>query len=163
MNRDLFWRILALRGIPPKFVNLLCGLYFGLETAVPCGGSIFDYFSVNTVVRQGDVLAPTLFNTCMDHVLVRMTENPGCGMWFGTVRITDLNFADNAVILAETTFVAGALLSSSICYVEKQSRLDCEFLRSGARSRKSVASSVRPFSQLLQAIRMWKSRRRFLA
>ena len=51
---------------------------------------------------QGCVLAPTLFSTCMDHVLGRMSEKSGCGVSFGTVPITDLAFADDAVIFAET-------------------------------------------------------------
>ena len=77
-------------------------------------GTISDYIPVNTGVRQGCVLAPTLFNTCVDHVLGRMSENSGCGMSFENVRITDLDFADDAVIFAETTDVlAGALDSPS--------------------------------------------------
>ena len=34
-----------------------------------------------------------------------MLENSGCGGSFGTVRITDLDFADDAVIFAKTTEV----------------------------------------------------------
>ena len=50
----------------------------------------------------------------MDHVLERMSEKSGCGLSFGTVRISDLDFADDAVIFAETTEVlAGALNSLS--------------------------------------------------
>ena len=46
----------------------------------------------------------------MDHVLGTMSEKSGCEMSFGTVRITDLHLADDAVIFAETTEVlAGAL------------------------------------------------------
>ena len=46
----------------------------------------------------------------MGHVLGRMSEKSACGVSFGRVRITDLDFADDAVIFAETTEVlAGAL------------------------------------------------------
>ena len=39
-----------------------------------------------------------------------MSEKSGCGVSFGTVRITDLDCTDDAVIFAETTEVlAGAL------------------------------------------------------
>ena len=39
-----------------------------------------------------------------------MSEKSGCGVSFGTVRITDLDLADDAVIFAEATEVlAGAL------------------------------------------------------
>ena len=112
VNRDVLWSVLALREIPLKLVNLISGLYSGTESAVKCDGTISDYFPVNTGVRQGCVLAPTLFNTCTDHVLGRMSERSDCGVSFGTVRITDLDFADDAVIFAETTEVLAEALDS---------------------------------------------------
>ena len=36
VNRDVLWKILALRGIPLKLVNLIFGLYSGKESAVGC-------------------------------------------------------------------------------------------------------------------------------
>ena len=46
----------------------------------------------------------------MNHVLGRMSDKSGCGVSIGTVRITDFDFANDAVIFAETTEVlAGAL------------------------------------------------------
>ena len=63
-----------------------------------------DYFLINTV-REGCVLARKHFITYMDHVLGRMSEMLACGMSFPTIRITDLHFADDAVIFAETTEV----------------------------------------------------------
>ena len=50
----------------------------------------------------------------MGHVLGRMSEKSACEASFGTARITDLDFADDAVVYAETTDVlAGALDSLS--------------------------------------------------
>ena len=69
--RDALWRILELRGIPPALVRLMASLYSGAESAVKCGGSISDYFPVTTGVRQGCVLAPSLFSACMDWVMGR--------------------------------------------------------------------------------------------
>ena len=76
VNRDVLCRILALRGIPPKLVKLISGLYSGYWTksAMRCDGTISDYFPVNTGVRQGCGLAATLFNTFMDYVLGRISE-----------------------------------------------------------------------------------------
>ena len=62
VNRDSLWRILGLRGVPPKLINLMSGLYSGTESAVRCGGTISDLFPVVTGVHQGCVLAPTLFS-----------------------------------------------------------------------------------------------------
>ena len=112
MNRDVLWRIRALRKILPKLVNLISGLYSRRESSVWCDGTISDYFPVNTGVRQGRVLAPTLFNTCIDHVMGSMSEKSGCGVSFGTVRITEIDFADDVVIFAETTDVLAGAFNS---------------------------------------------------
>ena len=72
MNRDALWRILGLRGVPPKLIDLMSELYSGTENAVRCGSPISDLFPVVTGVRQGCVLAPTLFSICMDWIMGRM-------------------------------------------------------------------------------------------
>ena len=59
-----------------------------------------------------NVLAPTLFDTVMDHVLGWMSEMSDCGVSFQTVRITDLEFADDAVIFLEITDVLPEALKS---------------------------------------------------
>ena len=39
VNRDALWRILGLRGVPPKLIDLMSELYSGTESAVRCGGT----------------------------------------------------------------------------------------------------------------------------
>ena len=110
MNQDALWRILGLRGVPPKLIDLMSELYSGTESAVRCGGTISDLFPVVTGVRQGCVLAPTLFSTFMDWSLGRMLERSSCSASFGNVKISNLDFADDAVIFAETLdILLGAL------------------------------------------------------
>jgi len=77
-------------------------LYSGTESAVKCGDTISDLFSVVTGVHQGCVLATTVFSACMDWIVWRMSERSSCDASFGNVKISDLDFADDAVILAET-------------------------------------------------------------
>ena len=75
-----------------------------------CGDTISDLFLVVTRVFQGCVLASTLFSTCIDWILGRMPERSSCGASFGNVKISDLDFKDDAVILAETLdILMGAL------------------------------------------------------
>ena len=102
MKWDALWRIVGLCGVPPKLINLMSELHSETESAVRCGGSIFDLFPVVTRVHQGYVLVPTLFSTCMDWILGKMSERSSCGASFGNVKISDLDFADDAVIFAET-------------------------------------------------------------
>ena len=59
-------------------------------------------FPLNTGVKQGCLLAPSLFNTCMDWVLGRVVEQNHCGASVGNTKITDLVFADNGAISAES-------------------------------------------------------------
>ncbi|KAG0730425.1 2-hydroxyacylsphingosine 1-beta-galactosyltransferase [Chionoecetes opilio] len=61
-----------------------------------------NFFPVNTGVRQGCVLAPSLFNACMDWVLDKVVDQSDCGASVGNTKITDLVFADDAVIFAES-------------------------------------------------------------
>ena len=96
--------------MPPKLIDLMSELYSGTESAVRCGGAISDLFPVVTGVRQGCVPAPALFSTCMDWILGRMLESSSCAASFGNVNISDIDFADDADILAETLdILLGAL------------------------------------------------------
>ena len=114
VDRGALWRLLGFRGVPQTLINLLFKLYSGTESAVRCGGSISEFFPVSAGVGQGRVEAPTLFNTCMDWAMGRMVEDSGCGVSFGDVRVTDLDFADDAVTFAETLeLLVGALESLS--------------------------------------------------
>ena len=73
MNRDALWRILGLRGVPPKLIHLMSELYSGTESVVRCGDTISDLFPVVTGVLQWCVLAPTLFSACTDWILERIS------------------------------------------------------------------------------------------
>ena len=102
VSRDALWRLLELRGIPTQLVHLISALYSGTESVVKYGGTTSDSFPVSTGVRQGCVLAPSLFSICMDWIMDRVVDRTDCGVSFGEVRVTDLDFADDAVIFAET-------------------------------------------------------------
>ena len=64
------------------------------------------YFQLLLEFVRGCALAPTLFSTCVDWI----PERSSCGVSFGNVKISDLDFADDAVIFAETLeILLGAL------------------------------------------------------
>ena len=107
MNRNALWRILGLRGVPIKLINLMSELYFGTESAVRCGDTISDLFPVINGVSQECVLATTPFLACMDWILGRMSDRSSCGASFGNVKISDLDFADDAVIFVEAGYRFG--------------------------------------------------------
>ena len=110
VHRESLWELLRLRGIPTGIINLVSGLYSGTESAVRWCGRNSSFFPVNSGVRQGCVLAPSLFNTCMDWILGRTVNRSHCGASVGDVKITDLDFADDAVIFAESLEVLALTL-----------------------------------------------------
>ncbi len=91
---------------------MLSGLYWDTESPIKCGGGVSDFFPVTAGVRQGCVLAPTLFNVCMDWVLGRTVDGSSCGASVGDIKVTDLDFADDAVIFAETLGVVELALET---------------------------------------------------
>ena len=85
----------------------------------------------------------------MDWILGRMSERSSCGATFGNVKISDLDFADDAVIFAETLdILLGAL-----------EVLNEEFPGSKLRSRLSMTSWMLPSCLYLFVARMLRSRR----
>ncbi|KAG0723422.1 Transposon TX1 uncharacterized protein [Chionoecetes opilio] len=102
VHRESLWDLLRLRGIPARTIGLITGLYSGTESAVKCRAGVSSFFPVNTGVRQGCILAPSLFNACMDWVLDKVVDQSDCGASVGNTKITDLVFADDAVIFAES-------------------------------------------------------------
>ena len=70
-NREVISDLLRFRGIHGKVHGILTGLYSKTVCAVKCEGGISRFFRTNTGVKLECVFAPSLFNTCMDWVLVR--------------------------------------------------------------------------------------------
>ena len=63
-------------------------------------------------VKQGGVLAPLLFNAGMDWVMSRTVAASDCGARIGNAWVTDLDFADDAALLAELMDVLVLALDS---------------------------------------------------
>ena len=61
VNRNLLWKVLKKFGCPEKFVNLIRSLHDGMVGTVNFNGTLSEPFPVESGVKQGDVLAPTLF------------------------------------------------------------------------------------------------------
>jgi len=101
VDRAALWKILKILGVPSKLLGLLSSLYSDTVSCVRVNGQTSDVFEINSGVRQGCVLAPTIFNTAIDYVMDRTVTQSSCGANYGRVRITDLDYADDVALLAE--------------------------------------------------------------
>ena len=122
--RELLWKLLAKYGVPNKFLKILQLFHSNMEATVSISGMESPSFPVEVGVKQGDVLAPVLFNLFLSTITVlmqnKLREVDGVqieyrldGNLFNLRRLqartktssnqlVDLQYADDAAILAHT-------------------------------------------------------------
>ena len=132
VNREALWSILqSSYRIPTKLLAVIQAVHADSRAAVRAYGRVSEGFDVSCGVRQGCVLAPTLFNLYFD-VVIRMSldshhmQNKGVGVAYlhdaklvGNRRklqfetlITDLEYADDMALLADSWNDLEAMLTS---------------------------------------------------
>ena len=77
VSREGLWQVLRKFGCPEKFIKLTAALHNGMQANVLYGNAQSTDFAVSTGVKQGCVLAPTLFSlylAAMLEVAFRSTE-----------------------------------------------------------------------------------------
>ena len=62
VNRSALWIILGKLGCPPAFVDMIKQLHDNMQAQVNFNGSLSEQFPIDNGVKQGDILAPTLFS-----------------------------------------------------------------------------------------------------
>ncbi|KAA3669782.1 uncharacterized protein DEA37_0001131, partial [Paragonimus westermani] len=86
---------------------MLKGMYNHTQSKVRVNGRDSTAFPVHTGVRQGAIASPVLFNFCIDWVMHKavescMTHGKNIGVSLGSHQVTDLDYADDIALLAET-------------------------------------------------------------
>ena len=122
VSREGLWKILARLGCSPKFLTILRQLHEGQMGQVKHNGALSDSFPIANGVKQGCVLAPTLFSILFSLMLREAKEDLVDGIFirFRTdgsifnlrrllahtktieVLIVELLFADDCALLAHT-------------------------------------------------------------
>ena len=96
------WRALRFFSFPQKIINLLQALYSKSNSAVRVNGDLTEWFQTTVGVRQGCVISPQLFNILLEVVMLFATHNVNIGAKIHGQLISNLRFADDIVILAES-------------------------------------------------------------
>ena len=81
VNRWTLWKVLKAYGCPESFINMIRQFHDGMTGRVSIGGDISDAFPINHGVKQGCVLAPTLFTLYLGAVLETMSANLASGIY----------------------------------------------------------------------------------
>ena len=61
------FKIMAKSGCPPRFIPMLREFHDGIQERVQNDGEYSEPFPVTNRVKQGCVMAPTLFNIMFSH------------------------------------------------------------------------------------------------
>ena len=119
VNREALWAVLRKRyHLPQKLLSIIEALHTGTLGAVRAYGRCSQNFSITNGVRQGDVMAPTLFNLFFDAVIIdamsKHTEHgptvlfhPDAGLvgsrkqFRNSTCIQDLEYADDMCVVSD--------------------------------------------------------------
>jgi exonuclease III len=120
--RDGLWKIMAKIGCPNKFIKIVQQLHDGMQANVRENCQLSNPFPVSNGVKQGCVLAPTLFSIVFSSMLTDAFRNVKSGLEINyridgklfnprrlqaktkvsTYKISDLLFADDCALCAGT-------------------------------------------------------------
>ena len=77
----MLWKVLKKFGYPDKFVNLTKSLHYDMKATVNFNGSLSEPFPLEGRVKQGDILAPTLFALYFTAVFMIAFKNNTKGIY----------------------------------------------------------------------------------
>ena len=100
VSRLGLWSILSNLGCPPKFVSMVRYLHDGMTSRVIENGDVSDPFPVTNGVKQGCVLAPTLFSLLFAEMLSAALAKTSAGITM--CYRTDGRFFDQRRLKANT-------------------------------------------------------------
>ena len=81
VNRWTLWKILKAYGCSESFINMMRQFHDGMTGRLSIGGDYSDAFPINHGVKQGCVLASTLFTLYLGAVLETMSANLASGVY----------------------------------------------------------------------------------
>ena len=142
VSRTGLWTILSKLGCPPKFIKAIQSFHDGMMARVIENGDVSDPFPVTNGVKQGCVLAPTLFSLIFAEMLTTALAETNAG-----IKIhyrTDGRFFDLRRLKAKTK-VCEALIRDFLfaddCALASHTEEDLQRLA----NRFSIASKAKAF------------------
>jgi sorting nexin-29 len=75
IQREKFYTIMYEFGLPPKLVRPVRATMTGTETQVNVQTELTNTFEISKGLKQGDELAPMLFNLALEYVIRKLPAN----------------------------------------------------------------------------------------
>ncbi|CAH8828243.1 unnamed protein product [Trichobilharzia szidati] len=104
VDREVIWKLLEYYGLLQIFINLIQQLYDNGTCQVIHNRKLSEAFGVNTGVRQGCLLSPTIFLIVVDWIMRQTVGNEKTGIpWTDMKNQEDLDFADDLCLMTHKT------------------------------------------------------------
>jgi len=97
--RNMLWYKLIKTGIHGKFLSALQSLYDNVKCSVKVNDCLTPWFKVDTGVKQGCLLSPSLFAIYINDLRERINRL-GCGIQIDDIQLSILLYADDIVVIA---------------------------------------------------------------
>jgi hypothetical protein len=106
VKHDRLVEVMERAGVPELERRLIINLYWKQTAVIRWDSEISREVGVKRGVRQGCVISPLLFNLYSEFMMREAMENMK-GISFGGFNITDLRYADDAVLVADKKIKKG--------------------------------------------------------
>ena len=80
VSRDGLWKIMAKFGCPPRCISMVRQFHDGMQARVQNDGEYSEPFPVTNGVKQGCVMAPTLFSMMFSAMLTDAFQDVDAGL-----------------------------------------------------------------------------------
>lgn len=100
--QDAMWHTMNKGNIGKEITELVKNLYESARSKVLISDQYSDWFETKVGVRQGCLLSPTLFNLFLERIMTDALENYQGGVKCAGRRVTDLRYADDIDLMAES-------------------------------------------------------------
>ena len=101
--RSILYNKLKKCGISSMMLQIIEDMYSKIQSKVRTSDGHTDPFPLNIGLLQGECLSPSLFSILIDDIVEYMNNVNGMGIWCRERKITVLKYADDLVLLANTT------------------------------------------------------------
>ena len=102
VDHERLWVILQEMGVPVHIIVLMRKLYTKQDATVRTEFGETDTINIGKGVRQGCILSPLLFNIYAENIMREALEDWDGGISIGGRMITNLRYADDTTLIAET-------------------------------------------------------------
>jgi hypothetical protein len=102
VRHDHLIRLLTEKNLDKRDIRLIANMYYNQKAVVRVENNTTEEIEIKRGVRQGCILSPTLFNLYSEDVMNRTLSEQSVGIKINGVRLNNLRFADDTVLIAET-------------------------------------------------------------